>query len=84
MNVGRHMLLRVRHTLLQLDSEDGGERIFDAQLSDARLTWQFNLRSFLRFTVQRQQVKRNLALCLRTRGRPDRGDEKKSSLEVDE
>ncbi|HEX6992967.1 MAG TPA: carbohydrate binding family 9 domain-containing protein [Gammaproteobacteria bacterium] len=61
LNVGRHMLLRLRHSLLQLDSEDG-ERIFDAQLSDARLTWQFNLRSFLRFTVQRQHVKRNLAL----------------------
>src|SRR5690606_28464021 len=63
LNVGRHMLLRLRHTLLQLESEEG-ERIFDAQLSDARLTWQFNLRSFLRFTVQRQHVKRNLALFL--------------------
>jgi len=60
-NLGRHMLMRLRHTLLQLESEEG-ERIFDAQLSDARLTWQFNLRSFLRFTVQRQHVKRNVAL----------------------
>jgi hypothetical protein len=61
LNVGRHMLLRLRHTLLQLEHDDG-ERILDAQLSDARLTWQFNLRSFVRFTVQRQHVKRNLAL----------------------
>jgi hypothetical protein len=26
------------------------------------LTWQFNLRSFIRFTAQRQHVKRNVAL----------------------
>jgi hypothetical protein len=36
--------------------------IFDAELTDLRLTWQFNLRSFLRFTVQRQVIERNLEL----------------------
>ena len=62
LNVGPHLLVRLRHTRVHLDSRDGGGRIFDAELSDARLTWQFNLRSFLRFTVQRQHVQRNVAL----------------------
>jgi len=48
---------------LQHENQEG-ERVFDAQLSDFRLTWQFNLRSFLRFTAQRQHVKRNVALFL--------------------
>jgi len=60
-NVSSHLLLRLRHTSLRLDAQRG-EKIFDAQLSDVRLTWQFNVRSFLRLTVQRQRVSRNLAL----------------------
>jgi hypothetical protein len=58
-NANRHLLVRLRHTALRLDTQDG-RRIFDAQLGDYRLTWQFNVRSFLRFTVQHQHVKRNL------------------------
>ncbi|HKJ19161.1 MAG TPA: hypothetical protein VJ993_00750, partial [Woeseiaceae bacterium] len=33
--------------------------IFDATLADTRLTWQFNLRSFLRLTIQYQDIERN-------------------------
>jgi hypothetical protein len=59
-NVNRHLLVRLRHTSAILDSEQGA-RIFDARIDDLRLTWQFNLRSFLRATLQRQDVERNIA-----------------------
>ena len=36
-----------------------GEKIFDATLADTRLTWQFNVRSFIRLTVQYQDIERN-------------------------
>lgn len=62
-NVNRHLLLRLQHTAVQLESQDG-ETIFDAQVDDFRVTWQFNLRSFLRFTAQHQDVKRNVTLFL--------------------
>ena len=43
---------------MQLDSKDG-PNIFEASLIDLRLTWQFNVRAFLRFTTQYQDVERN-------------------------
>lgn len=64
-NVNRHLLLRLRHSSLQLDNRQG-ENVFDAELTDLRLTWQFNVRSFLRFTGQRREVKRNVALFVRS------------------
>jgi hypothetical protein len=60
-NMNRHLFLRLQHTAVRLD-DLAGERIFDADLTDVRLTWQFDTRSFLRLTVQRQLVERNLAL----------------------
>jgi hypothetical protein len=60
-NVTRHLLLRLRHTSDRLKSK-AGPTVFDAKLTDVRLTWQFNLRSFLRLTLQRQHVERNVAL----------------------
>jgi hypothetical protein len=60
-NVNRHFLVRLRHTSDELKSKSG-PTVFDAALTDLRLTWQFNLRSFLRLTLQRQHVERNLAL----------------------
>lgn len=60
-NINEHLLLRLQHTSVELDTR-WGEQIFDAQLTDARLTWQFNVRSFLRFSVQRRDTARNLAL----------------------
>jgi chemotaxis methyl-accepting protein methylase len=62
-NVNRHLLLRVQHTAARFDTA-GGERIFKADLTDLRVTWQFNLRSFVRFTSQRQLVRRNVAVYL--------------------
>jgi Domain of unknown function (DUF5916)/Carbohydrate family 9 binding domain-like len=60
-NINQHLLLRVQHTGVRFDMPDG-DSIFDADLTDLRVTWQFNVRSFLRFTMQRQLVERNVAV----------------------
>lgn len=60
-NVNRNLFMRLRGTIVRLDSKEG-PNIFDASVYDARLTWQFSRRSFLRFTVQYQDVTRNLDL----------------------
>lgn len=62
-NANRHLLVRLRQTFRQLDTK-AGERIFEAALTDLRLTWQFNLRSFLRLTLQRQSIDRNPSVHL--------------------
>ena len=36
-----------------------GEKIFDANVFDTRLTWQFSVRSFVRLTIQSSDVSRN-------------------------
>jgi predicted porin len=59
-NANRHLLITLQHTAARLDDQ-AGERIFDADLTDLRLTWQFNVRSFLRFTTQQQNIERNVA-----------------------
>ena len=56
-NVNRHLLLRLDSNFLKLDSKSG-PNIFDAQVHDLRMTWQFSVRSFIRLTAQFQDVKR--------------------------
>ncbi len=58
-NVSRHLLLKFQATLVDLDTQEG-EQIFDADLYDLRLTWQFNRRSFIRLTAQYQDIERNV------------------------
>jgi hypothetical protein len=53
--------LRLDHTQRELETL-GGDPVFSAQLNDLRLTWQFNLRSFLRLSMQHQSIERNLAV----------------------
>ena len=60
-NATRHLLVRLRYTKDRLSAQDG-PTIYDARLTDLRLTWQFNVRSFVRLTLQDQDVDRNLAL----------------------
>jgi len=50
----KHLNLRVNHTYSRLDS-DGG-RDLTANLTDARLKYQFDTRSFLRLTLQYENV----------------------------
>lgn len=59
---GDHLELDLDHTLQEFDV-DGG-RLFTANLTDLRTTYQFSARSFLRFTLQYTDNKRNQDLYL--------------------
>jgi hypothetical protein len=59
-NATRHLLVRLRYTSDHLTTK-AGATIFDAALTDLRLTWQFNVRSFVRLTLQGQDIERNVA-----------------------
>ncbi|MCB1672416.1 MAG: DUF5916 domain-containing protein [Gammaproteobacteria bacterium] len=58
-NWGPHLQMNLEHTYQEFDS-DGG-RLFTANLTDARATYQFSARSFLRFTLQYTDQDRNPA-----------------------
>jgi hypothetical protein len=58
-NASQHLLVRLQHTKSTLTAKTG-QRIFAANLTDLRVTWQFNVRSFIRFTTQRQDLERNV------------------------
>jgi hypothetical protein len=60
-NVNRHLLFHLQGVFAKFKTKEG-EKIFDASVIDARLTWQFNLRSYLRLTVQHSKTSRNLAV----------------------
>jgi hypothetical protein len=62
-NATRHLLVRLRYTADRLSSKEG-PTVFNAKLTDLRLTWQFNVRSFVRLTLQDQDVERNVDLYL--------------------
>ena len=57
-NMNRNLLLRYEGSFVRLDTETG-EKIFDASVHDVRLTWQFNVRSYIRLTAQFRDVERN-------------------------
>ncbi len=57
-NANKNLLLRFQGTLSRLDSKEG-PNIFNVQLYDVRVTWQFSVRSYIRFTTQYQVVDRN-------------------------
>ncbi len=63
-NLGKYLEMCLRHTYEKLDTRNTDENIFTANLSDIRLTWQFNVRSFLRLVVQHQDIKRDPALYI--------------------
>ena len=58
-NLNRHLSLRIRADLLELETQ-ANEAIIDADVYDVRLTWQFNRRSYLRFTMQHFDITRNV------------------------
>ncbi|MDH3589967.1 MAG: DUF5916 domain-containing protein, partial [Gammaproteobacteria bacterium] len=62
LNLGKHLEMELSHAYQTLDTRDTGANIFTANLSDIRLTWQFNVRSFLRLVVQHQDIKRDPSL----------------------
>ena len=57
-NINQSLLMDISSIFASLDTKEG-EKIFDASVVDARVTWQFNLRSFLRMTVQHAETSRN-------------------------
>ena len=57
-NINRHLAVRVRGDLLKLKTQ-ANEAILEADVYDVRLTWQFNRRSYLRFTMQHFDITRN-------------------------
>ncbi len=59
-NISRNLMLRLNGIYSRLETPEGN-KIFNASVMDARLTWQFSLRSFLRLTVQNTDVERNQA-----------------------
>lgn len=57
---GKHLELSLSHTLQQFDVADG--RLFTANLTNLRTTYQFDAKSFIRFTLQNTDTQRDPAL----------------------
>jgi hypothetical protein len=57
-SIGKHLQLNLRHTYRNLDVE--GQQMFTANLSDFRITYQFDQRQFLRLNLVYSDIERNL------------------------
>lgn len=53
----RHLELRIRHTYESLEADNAP--VFDANLTDFRLSYQFNINSFIRFAMIYSDIERN-------------------------
>ncbi len=58
LNLGKHLQANLRHTYQDVDVN--GIKLFKANLSDLRLTYQFDQRQFLRLIFVYSDIKRNL------------------------
>ena len=58
LSLGQHTQLNVRHTYRNMDVN--GEQLFTANLTDARLTYQFDQRQMLRLIVVYSDIERNV------------------------
>ncbi|MES3008727.1 MAG: DUF5916 domain-containing protein [Pseudomonadota bacterium] len=63
LQAGRHLELELEHTHQTFDVKGG--RLFTADLTDLRMTYQFSVRSFLRFVVQHGDTNRDASLYVR-------------------
>ena len=59
---GRHLTLNLRHTLQEFEVDN--QKLFTANLTDLRTTYQFSAHSFLRFTLQYNDRDRNQDMYL--------------------
>jgi hypothetical protein len=59
-DVGRHLRLTMFHAFRRFELDEG--RLFDANLSEARLVYQFDVRSFVRAIVQFSKLDRTPGL----------------------
>ena len=62
LNLGLHIRADLEHTYQQLDVDEG--RLFDAHLTQLRLVYQFNIRTFVRAIVQYQNIDRDPELYI--------------------
>ncbi|MFT5451833.1 MAG: hypothetical protein ACI9N9_001319 [Enterobacterales bacterium] len=62
LNLGEHFQTELRYTKITLDVE-GGE-LFNSTIVDARLIYQFSVRSFLRLVIQYSDTERNQNLYI--------------------
>jgi len=58
-NIDKHLELKVQHTFRQLDADSAN--VFTARLTDFRATYQFNVLSFIRFSLIYNNTNRNAA-----------------------
>lgn len=56
-NLNKHLQLKLRHTHRKMEADN--QHLFTARLTDMRLTYQFNVRSFLRLAVIYRDITRN-------------------------
>jgi len=68
----RHVYLQLDHTFERFTVD--GERLFDAHLHQARLVYQFNIRTFARAIVQYVDIDRNVDLYLDEETEPEERD----------
>ncbi len=61
---GRHLRAELEHRYQRLEIDDGW--LFTAQLTELRLVWQFNLRSFARVILQHRDLARDADLYAAT------------------
>ncbi|MDP2562717.1 carbohydrate binding family 9 domain-containing protein [Psychrobium sp. 1_MG-2023] len=59
-NVNDHLSIDLDHNYNRLDVDEG--RLFTANLTDARFTYQFDLKSYLKLVIQYRDVDRNVEL----------------------
>lgn len=64
-NLDKHLELKIQHTFRQLDA--AGANVFNARLTDFRATYQFNVLSFIRFSVIYNNTNRNADNYIYTR-----------------
>jgi hypothetical protein len=57
-NLGKHFEVRLRHTYEKLEAQHSN--IYTANLTDIRLTYQFNINSYIRLAMIRTNIDRNL------------------------
>ena len=56
-SVNKHLEIKLRHTYRELDADNAN--VFMARLTDLRTTYQFNVQSYLRFTIIYNNTSRN-------------------------
>lgn len=67
---GRRLQVRLDHLLQRLDVDEG--RLFEANLTESRIIYQFNARTFVRAIVQYLDLDRNLSLYITPPQLPNR------------